>query len=354
MKNQKGSAILDGHVLDVRDLRTYFYTDLGVSRALNGVSLQVPVGKVMGIVGESGCGKSVTALSVMRLVPRPGRIVSGEIYFRRGQGTQAITQAVDLTTLDPMGDEIRAIRGGEIAMIFQEPMTSLNPSYTVGNQIVEAIRLHQGLSSDQAVERAVDILTKVGMPNPSRTVTQYPHELSGGMRQRAMIAMGLSCTPEILIADEPTTALDVTTEAEILDLMRDLQAEIGMTIVFITHNLGVVAQMCDRVAVMYLGRVVEECSVDALFYDARHPYTGALLHSIPRVGSRTRERLKPIRGVVPDPYAEIHGCPFHPRCDSFMRGVCDVRVPAVTEVASDHRVRCFMYSEKGEDDGGSA
>ncbi len=354
MKNQQGKAKPDGVVLDIRDLHTYFFTDLGISRALNGVSLQVPAGKVMGVVGESGCGKSVTALSVMRLVPKPGRIVSGEIYFHRGDAGQASANAVDLTTLDPMGDEIRSIRGGEIAMIFQEPMTSLNPSYTVGNQIMEAIQLHQGLPFDQARERAVNILKRVGMPNPARTVTQYPHELSGGMRQRAMIAMGLSCTPEILIADEPTTALDVTTEAEILDLMRELQAEIGMTIMFITHNLGVVAQMCDRVAVMYLGRVVEECSVDDLFYDAQHPYTRALLHSIPRVGSRTRERLKPIRGVVPDPYAEVRGCPFHPRCDAIIRGECDVRVPAITDVTNDHRVRCFLYSSKGEDDGEQA
>jgi len=190
----------------------------------------------------------------------------------------------------------------------------------------------------------------VGMPNPERTVTQYPHELSGGMRQRAMIAMGLSCTPDILIADEPTTALDVTTEAEILDLMRELQAEIGMTIIFITHNLGVVAQMCDRVAVMYLGRVVEETSIDDLFYNPQHPYTKALLQSIPRVGSRSRDRLKPIRGVVPDPYAEVVGCPFHPRCDAMMAGLCDVRVPALTQVAEGHGVRCFLYSEEGEDD----
>ncbi len=353
MKQMQGSA-LDGSVLDIRDLHVDFFTDLGVSRALNGVSLLVPARKVMGIVGESGCGKSVTALAVMRLVPRPGRIVSGEIYFRRTSGTGTSQDAVDLTTFDPMGDDIRAIRGGEIAMIFQEPMTSLNPSYTVGDQIMEAILLHQGSTRDQALERAVTILKRVGMPNPERIVSQYPHELSGGMRQRAMIAMGLSCTPEVLIADEPTTALDVTTEAEILDLMRELQADIGMTIIFITHNLGVVAQMCDRVAVMYLGRVVEECSVDDLFYDPQHPYTKALLHSIPRVGSRTRERLQPIRGVVPDPYSQIRGCSFHPRCDSIIRGVCDVHVPAITDLSADHSVRCFLYSEKGEDDGDQA
>ncbi len=346
-----GRPPADGNVLEIRDLRTYFYTDLGISRALNGVTLSVPAGSVMGIVGESGCGKSMTALSVMRLVPKPGRIVSGEIYFHRGHLSKGTpTTAVDVTTLDPMGDEMRSIRGGEIAMIFQEPMTSLNPSYTIGNQITEAILLHQGFSRDQAEERAVRILARVGMPNPERTVTQYPHELSGGMRQRAMIAMGLSCTPDILIADEPTTALDVTTEAEILDLMRELQAEIGMTIMFITHNLGVVAQMCDRVAVMYLGRVAEEAPVDDLFYDAKHPYTRALLQSIPRVGSRSRERLKPIRGVVPDPYAEIAGCPFHPRCDDYMPGVCDVRVPALVNVSPGHGVRCFLYTDQGEDD----
>jgi peptide/nickel transport system ATP-binding protein len=353
MSEQAASASADRDViLQIRDLHTYFFTDLGISRALNGVSLDVPAGKVMGVVGESGCGKSVTALSILRLVPRPGRIVRGEIVLHRLDrqgGASQMTTEVRLTDLDPQGREIRSIRGGEIAMIFQEPMTSLNPSYTVGDQIEEAILFHQKVDKAGAEERAVKILDQVGMPNPASLVKRYPHELSGGMRQRAMIAMALSCTPSVLIADEPTTALDVTTEAQILDLMRELQAQIGMTILYITHNLGVVAQMCDTVAVMYLGRVVELSTVDALFYDPKHPYTRALLHSIPHVGSRTKARLEPIRGVVPDPYTSVRGCPFHPRCDMIKPGICDVRVPAPTVGGGDqHQVRCFLYSDLEE------
>jgi peptide/nickel transport system ATP-binding protein len=353
MTEQAASAAHDRDViLQIKNLHTYFFTDLGVSRALNGVNLDVPAGRVMGVVGESGCGKSVTALSILRLVPKPGRIVRGEILLRRVQsdsnGAQMITE-VNLTELHPHGREIRSIRGDEIAMIFQEPMTSLNPSYTVGDQISEAILLHQKVDRAGAEARAVEILDRAGMPNPSTVVRRYPHELSGGMRQRAMIAMALSCTPSILIADEPTTALDVTTEAQILDLMRELQAQIGMTILYITHNLGVVAQMCDTVAVMYLGRVVELTTVDALFYDPKHPYTRALLHSIPHVGSRTKARLEPIRGVVPDPYTTVRGCPFHPRCDVIRPGICDVRVPAMVSVDDQHQVRCFLYSDQGED-----
>jgi len=352
--NGGSSSLADNAILEIRDLHTYFYTDLGISRALNGVSLSVPAGGVMGVVGESGCGKSVTALSVLRLVPKPGRIVQGEILFRRGRATPntPISEAVDLTSLDPHGPDIRAIRGGEIAMIFQEPMTSLNPSYTVGDQIMEAVQLHQSFTREEALERTVDILRRVGMPNPAQTVERYPHELSGGMRQRAMIAMALSCTPDLLIADEPTTALDVTIQAEILDLMRELQEEIGMTIIFITHNLGVVAQMCDRVAVMYLGRVVEEADVEELFYKPQHPYTQALMRSIPRIGGQRKERLQPIRGVVPDPYAEIQGCAFHPRCDHAIPGKCDVRVPGLTQIDDGHQVRCFLYSEREEIDRG--
>ena len=340
-------------ILRIKDLRTHFYTDLGVSRALNGVSFEVPSGKVMGVVGESGCGKSVTALSIMRLVPHPGRIVGGEIFLYRTRGksdSSLFIEEVDLTDLDPHGPEIRRIRGAELAMIFQEPMTSLNPSYTIGDQITEAILLHQEVTTQEAHERAVDILDRVGMPNPSSVVGRYPHELSGGMRQRAMIAMALSCTPSVLFADEPTTALDVTTEAQILDLMRELQAEMGMTIVFITHNLGVVAQMCDSVAVMYLGRVVEQAPIEALFYDPQHPYTRALLRSIPHVGSRTKARLEPIRGVVPDPYTTVTGCPFHPRCDFVKPGICDRVVPAETAMDEGHTVRCFLHSDEGEED----
>jgi len=333
-------------ILRIRNLHTYFYTDLGISRALNGVSFDVPTGKVLGVVGESGCGKSVTALSIMQLVPHPGRMVKGKIYLRVG----ATDDIVEITALGRNSPEMRALRGGKIGMIFQEPMTSLNPSYTVGDQIMEAILLHQTVNKREAEERAVDILERVGMPNPAQVVKRYPHELSGGMRQRAMVAMALSCSPAVLIADEPTTALDVTTEAQILDLMRELQADMGMTTILITHNLGVVAQMCDSVVVMYLGRVVEASAVDDLFYNPQHPYTKALLRSIPHIGSRTKARLEAIRGVVPDPYASTTGCPFRPRCDFAKPGLCDLYVPALTSVGPDHTVRCFLFSDEGEDD----
>jgi len=329
-------------VLRVEDLHTYFHTTRGTVRALNGVSYTVPKGKVLGVVGESGCGKSVTSLAVMQLVPRPGRIEQGKIWFstaRRGSAGW-----VEITALERHSDEMHQIRGNEISMIFQEPMTSLNPVYTVGDQIAEAILLHQGVDKGEARQRVIDILTEVNMPNPERIVDNYPHELSGGMRQRAMIAMALSCTPTMLIADEPTTALDVTTEAQILDLMRELQGDIGMSIMFITHNLGVIAQMADEVVIMYLGRIVESAPIDDLFFDTKHPYTVALLGSIPHVGSRTKDRLASIRGMVPDPYSTVPGCPFHPRCDRYMRGICEKEMPGETMVAPKHMVRCYLYS----------
>ncbi len=339
-------------ILRIKDLHTYFYTDIGISKALNGVTFDIPSRKVLGIVGESGCGKSVTALSCMRLLPRSAKIPKGEITFFRhkknGNGSAAPVEEVDLLKLDTMSQEIRNIRGAELAMIFQEPMSSLNPSYTIGDQIGEAIILHQNVDKAEAENRTIKILDQVGMSNPKAMVKRFPHELSGGMRQRAMIAMGLSCNPSVLFADEPTTALDVTTEAQILDLMRDLQAQLGMTIVFITHNLGVVAQMCDSVAVMYLGRIVEQASIEPIFYNPKHPYTKALLNSIPHAGSREHKRLLPIRGVVPDPYSSIKGCPFHPRCNSFMPGKCDVNVPATVTVDNGHTVRCFLYSDEVE------
>jgi peptide/nickel transport system ATP-binding protein len=328
-------------ILRVEDLHTYFHTTLGTVRALNGVTYSVPRGRVLGVVGESGCGKSVTSLSIMQLVPPPGVIEQGKITFqaaRRGNG-----EWIDITSLDRHSEEMHQIRGNEIGMIFQEPMTSLNPVFTVGQQISETILLHQGVDQEEARRRAIDILRRVNMPNPERIVDNYPHELSGGMRQRAMIAMALSCTPTLLIADEPTTALDVTTEAQILDLMRELQADIGMSIMFITHNLGVVAQMCDEVAVMYLGQIVERALVDDLFFNSKHPYTSALLESIPHVGSRTKERLASIRGTVPDPYSTVPGCPFHPRCDRYMRGTCDQAMPKITDIGPEHYVRCYLY-----------
>jgi len=329
------------NVVRVEDLYVNFYTTLGVIRALNGVSFTIPRGKVLGIVGESGCGKSITGLSMLQLVPHPGKTVSGKVLFQEDRSHAP----VDLLQSGRDSREIREIRGNQISMIFQEPMTSLNPCYTVGAQIEEAVLLHQTPDKVEARRRAIDILQKVGMPNPGRIADNFPHQLSGGMRQRAMIAMALSCTPTLLIADEPTTALDVTTEAQILDLMRELQSQIGTSIMFVTHNMGVVAQMCDEVAVMYLGRVVERATVDEIFYDPKHPYTIALLRSIPRLGARRHERLESIKGSLPDPYSSVSGCPFHPRCPAFIPGLCDTVMPEETNIAGNmlHTVRCHLY-----------
>src|SRR5262245_6576475 len=335
-------TLADGdNVIRVEDLNVHFFTTLGVVKALNGVSFNIPRGRVLGVVGESGCGKSITGLSILQLVPHPGRVMSGRVFFQEDR-TQ---KAIDLLQNDRHSQEMREIRGNQISMIFQEPMTSLNPCYTVGAQIEEAILLHQTPDPTEARRRAVDILRKVGMPNPERIADSFPHQLSGGMRQRAMIAMALSCTPTLLIADEPTTALDVTTEAQILDLMRDLQNEIGTSIMFVTHNMGVVAQMCDEVAVMYAGRVVERASVDDIFYDPKHPYTVALLRSIPRLGVQHHSRLETIKGSVPDPYSTVPGCPFHPRCPAAMPGICDTILPEETIIAGNyqHTVRCHLY-----------
>jgi len=342
-KVQPNAATQDDgdNVVRVEDLYVNFYTTLGVVKALNGVSFNIPRGRVLGVVGESGCGKSITGLSILQLVPRPGKTVSGKILFQEDR----THLPVDLLQSDRDSSEIREIRGNQISMIFQEPMTSLNPCYTVGAQIEEAVLLHQTPDKAEARRRAIDILQKVGMPNPARIAENFPHQLSGGMRQRAMIAMALSCTPTLLIADEPTTALDVTTEAQILDLMRDLQSQIGTSIMFVTHNMGVVAQMCDEVAVMYLGRVVERATVDDIFYDPKHPYTVSLLRSIPRLGTRRHERLESIKGSIPDPYSTVSGCPFHPRCPAVMPGLCDVVMPEETYVPGDvhHTVRCHLY-----------
>ncbi len=342
---ETSSAMQDGadDVIQVKDLHVHFHTTLGVVRALNGVSFNIPRGKVLGVVGESGSGKSITGLSIMQLVPPPGRMESGEILYKEKPDT---AKPLNILSLGRHSDEMRGIRGDDISMIFQEPMTSLNPVFSVGHQIREAIMLHQNPNEDEARAQSVDILQKVGMPNPDRIAKSYPHELSGGMRQRAMIAMALSCTPALLIADEPTTALDVTTEAQILELMRDLQNDIGTSIMFITHNMGVVAQMCDEVAVMYLGRIVERATVDDIFYDPKHPYTISLLRSIPRLGTNRGQKLETIKGSVPDPYTTVTGCPFHPRCPSFMPGLCDTVLPVETiiEGKNHHTVRCHLYT----------
>ncbi len=333
----------DSPLLSVRNLKTYFMQDEGTVRAVDGVSFDVAEGATLGIVGESGCGKSITARSILRIVDRPGRIIEGEIHFRRPSANGGGSATVDLARLDANGAEMRAIRGAEIALIFQEPMSSFSPVHSIGNQIVEAIRLHQDVTPDQARAQAIEMLRRVGVSTPEQRVNQLAYQLSGGLRQRAMIAMALSCRPTLLIADEPTTALDVTTQTQILELMRQLQKEDGMAIMLITHDLGVIAEMATEVAVMYLGRVVEQAPVDAIFYDPRHPYTRALLRSIPRMRARSRERLTPIAGAVPHPYDRPAGCPFHPRCPEFMAGRCDAQAPLLKPVADRHAVSCFLY-----------
>ncbi len=331
-------------LLSVRNLKTYFPQDEGTVKAVDGVSFDLYPGATLGIVGESGCGKSVTARSILRIVDRPGRIVDGEIRFRRPAPDETETgHVVDLAKLAPNGSEMRSIRGAEIALIFQEPMSSFSPVHTVGNQIIEAIRLHQSIDRRGARDKTIEILRRVGVSSPEQRVDQLSNQLSGGLRQRAMIAMALSCQPTLLIADEPTTALDVTTQTQILELMRQLQREDGMAIMLITHDLGVIAEMATDVAVMYLGRVVEQAPVDAIFHAPKHPYTRALLRSIPRIRSRSRERLTPIAGSVPHPYDRPTGCPFHPRCADFMAGRCDRLEPSLRPVGDQHAVSCFLY-----------
>ncbi|MBA7692847.1 Oligopeptide transport ATP-binding protein OppD [subsurface metagenome] len=310
--------------MEVNDLKAYFYLDEGILKAVDGVSFKVRKEKVLGLVGESGCGKSVTAQSILRIVPAPGKI-EGEILLQRNNGN-AKKVPLDLAKLDPRGKEIRSIRGKEISMIFQEPMTSFSPLHTIGNQIIEAILLHQDVNKEEARKLAIDMLDKVGIATPQRRIDEYPHQLSGGMRQRAMIAMALSCNPSILIADEPTTALDVTVQAQILELMKSLQAQFGMSIIYITHNLGVIAEISDEVAAMYLGRIVEYASVDDLFYDPLHPYTRALLKSIPKIGKKAKAHLESIEGTVP--------LPLDLPADT----------PPLVEVKKEHRVRCFLYN----------
>lgn len=330
-------------ILEVKNLQTSFFTDRGEVRAVDNVSFDLYKGKTVGIVGESGCGKSVTSLSIMRLIPSPpGKIVGGEILYKGN----------DLLKLNM--EEMRKIRGNEISMIFQEPMTSLNPVFTVGNQLVEAIRLHQDLSKNASVEKAVSMLKLVGIPAPDKRIDDYPHQLSGGMRQRVMIAMALSCNPNILIADEPTTALDVTIQAQILDLLRDLQQKMGMSIMLITHDLGVVAEMADEVVVMYAGKVAERAPVKEIFASPKHPYTKGLLNSIPVLskdptGKIKKKRLEPIPGIVPSMLDLPAGCRFQDRCKYVIPG-CRETEPALrklTDSAVQREVRCIRAEEIG-------
>ncbi len=332
-------------LLSVRDLKTYFFQDEGLVRAVDGASFDLQPGTTLGLVGESGCGKSVTARSILRIVERPGRIVEGEILLRRDGANGTGNGVIDLAKLDADGRQMRDIRGGEIGLIFQEPMTSFSPVHTVGNQIVEAVRLHQRVTKKQARDRAVDLLRQVGIPRANERVDEYSYQLSGGLRQRAMIAMALAADPRLLIADEPTTALDVTTQAQILDLLRQLQQQKGMAIMLITHDLGVIAEMADSVVVMYLGRVVEEGSVDDIFHNPKHPYTRALLKSIPSVQSTPRLKLPTITGSIPHPYNRPVGCPFHPRCPDFMPGTCDRAEPDLLPIGDHQAVSCFLYGK---------
>lgn len=321
-------------ILDIKDLKTYFETNEGLVKAVDGISYNVRNKEILGVVGESGSGKSVTALSIMQLVPQPvGTIVGGKIkYYQNGN-------EIDITSLKPRSKEMRKLRGNEIAMIFQDPMTALNPVYTIGNQIIEVIKLHQKVNKKEAKELAINMLDRVGISSPKQRFDEYPHQFSGGMLQRAMIAMALSCNPKFLIADEPTTALDVTIEAQILQLMKELQEEMGMAIQLITHDLGVIGEVADRVVVMYTGTLVEKASTDEIFYNAKHPYTKGLLKSLPKIGEK--KRLNPIEGSPPEMNNLPEGCYFAPRCPE-RHDKC-IKEPEVFQISEGHTVKCWLY-----------
>jgi len=317
-------------LIEIKNLRTSFFTPEGEMRAVDGVSFDIEEGKTLGLVGESGCGKSVTALSIMRLIPSPpGKVVGGQILFR----------GKDLLELNR--EEMRKVRGNEISMVFQEPMTSLNPVFTIGNQIMEAIRLHQGLARREAREKAIEMLRLVKIADPAARIDVFPHQLSGGMRQRVMIAMALSCNPSLLIADEPTTALDVTIQAQILELMKELQESLGMAILLITHDLGVVAEQADEVAIMYAGKIVEKARPEAIFSKPLHPYSLGLLNSVPGISGKKKKRLEAIPGVVPSPLDLPGGCRFRDRCPK-AAGICADGEPDLIEKEKDHWVACYM------------
>ena len=323
------------NLLEVRDLKTQFFTEAGVVRAVDGVNLELRRGEVLGVVGESGCGKSVTALSIMQLIDNPGRIVEGSIHFDNEDLTNASAET------------IRNIRGNRISMIFQQPQSCLNPVFRVGQQLAEVLGIHQGMGREAGEKRAVELLEMVGIPEPEKRIRSYPHELSGGQAQRVMIAMAVACVPELLIADEPTTALDVTIQAQILDLMRDLKAKMETSIILITHDLGVVAEMCDRVSVMYAGRVVEEATVQDLFADPKHPYTQDLIGATPVLGQADKE-LVTIPGSVPNLVNLPQGCKFAPRCRARFENnlhICTEEEPGFTTTGKEHSVRCWLYEE---------
>jgi peptide/nickel transport system ATP-binding protein len=330
-------------LLQVKDLRTHFFLQEGTVRAVDGVDFTMTRRSTIGVVGESGCGKSVMAFSILKLINKPGRVVSGQVMFDRAEnGTPDV---VDLASLKENSPELRAVRGKDISLIFQEPMNSLSPVHTIGDQITEAMLLHTTMTKQEAWAKAVELLRDVGIPKPEERVNHYTFQLSGGMRQRAMIAAALACNPKLLIADEPTTALDVTTQAQILDLLKKLQERYGMAIMLITHDLGVVAETCDEVVVMYLGEVVEQASVDQLFHDPLHPYTQALLKSVPKLGYGRQQRLDPIKGNIPDPFNRPKGCPFHDRCDKRIPGKCNVIHPDLIKMPDGRTVRCLLYED---------
>ncbi|WP_342361871.1 ABC transporter ATP-binding protein [Terrarubrum flagellatum] len=324
-------------LFEVDDLKVHFDTDDGVVRAVDGVSFSIPRGRTVCIVGESGSGKSVTGRSLMNLLPHNARIAGGRVVYRPDD-----SRTIDVSALPPTGRAIRALRGKEISLISQEPMAALSPVHTVGQQMTPVIKRHLNLSWREAADRAAAMLARVGLTRPKERLNSYAFEFSGGMRQRVCIAMALACRPKLVIADEPTTALDVTTQANILDLLIELQAEYGLSILFITHDLGVVAEVANEVVVMYLGKVVERGAVEDIFYDPRHPYTRALLRSVPRLGAGKATRLATIRGLVPSPFDRPAGCDFHPRCDKAISGVCDVSAPANIAIGAGRSVRCVL------------
>ncbi len=359
-------------LVEVENLRIEFDVRAGIVKAVDGLNMTIYRGRTLGVIGESGCGKSVTARAILNMIPKPGKITSGEIRYHRqtkleraADGRGGHSEVVNINELHPDGETIRQIRGGEIGMIFQEPMSSLTPVYTAGTHIGEALSLHRlsktkkvgdqiadnvaanrHVDREEAREIAIDMLRKVGIPKPTERVDNYPHQLSGGQRQRVMIAVALSCEPAMLIADEPTTALDVSIEAQILDIMRELQGSVNMAIMFITHNLGVVANMAHEIVVMYMGKAVERATVTDLFYNPKHPYTQSLLKSIPRLGEKKEgERLASIAGMVPDPFNLPKGCVFHPRCPLAMKGKCDKIEPTWKKVDDEHWVSCLLYEE---------
>ncbi len=356
-----------GLLVEIKDLHVEFDVRAGIVKAVDGLNFDIRRGQTMGVIGESGCGKSMTARAILQMIPKPGKITAGEILYYRPMKKDGQAESIDvinITKVHPDGDLIRQIRGGEIGMIFQEPMSSLTPVYTagvhigeavslhrlvpvrkVGDQMSENIMAHRKVTKQEAREISIDLLQKVGIPKPKERIDSYPHQLSGGQRQRVMVAVALSCEPVMLIADEPTTALDVSIEAQILDLMRGLQETADMAIMFITHNLGVIAEMADEITVMYMGKQVERAKAVDLFYSPKHPYTQALLKSIPKVGRKTSDRLASIEGMVPDPFNLPPGCVFHPRCPAYMPGKCDKIAPTTQKVGEDHWVSCLLYEE---------